>query len=1016
MNLSRFGVRRPVSTLMLFLGIFLLGVVSYFHLPLDIMPDITFPSISVITTYSGASPEDVEERVSKVIENAVSTVPNIEKLTSLSQESISVVTLKFSWGTDLDEAANDIRDKLDFAKKELPEQAENPTVFKFDISEMPILIVTARAGENYPELYRIIDKKVAEPLKRVPGVGTVWIQGGLKREIKVWVEREKLKAYHLSIEDISRAIQGENVTLPAGNLKIGLYDYLLRVPGEFQKVEEIKNIIIPIRGGKPVYLKDVARVEDSFKDETRRIHVEGEKGLLVIIQKQSGANTVEVSRRIHKKLKEIIPTLPPGVKISNMRDTAQFIVSSLRNLATTLLWGGVLVSLIVILFLGNVRGSFIILLTLPFSLIFAFIFLYLKGYTLNWISLSSLVIALGMVVDGAIVVLESIYRKREGGEGVKESAEKGAEEVGLAVMASYFTTIAIFAPLIFSRGIIGVMFKQMAWVIIVVLVGSLLVALSFSPMLASRILNVAPSRKKWVSRMEERYKRILAFSINHPRRTLLLIFLFLLISLSLFPFIKKEFFPRVDQGWVQALVKLPVGTRVEETEEVMRKIEEIAAAEVPERESMASRSGQSEEGFHTAMGWEEGSHIGMLFMDLVPKSERKRSSQEVANALREKFSSIPGIEEITFETADPLESLILGGEKPLTVKIFGHDIKETDKIAGEVKRIMEEVGGVTDVEISRKKGKPEIWIRVDREKAALLGTGTGGVAKEIRNQFYGEKTSKFRERGDEYNILIRLSGSQRKELEDLLQSPVKLLNGKVTPLKNIARIELHSGPLTIERENRERVVKIGGYLFQRKLSEVIKDLRPRLKNLTPPPGVTVEISGTIKEQEKAFRTLFFSLILGMILVYMVMASQFESFLHPLIIMFSIPFALIGVLWILFLTGQTFNVDSLIGTVILVGIVVNNGIILIDYTNRLIRDGVELREAVLSAGLRRVRPVLMTSLTTIFGLLPLALMRGEGSEEWNSLGIAAIGGLSLSTLVTLILIPTLYYLAGRKFRK
>ncbi|NOZ64438.1 MAG: efflux RND transporter permease subunit [Caldiserica bacterium] len=589
MNLPRFGVKRPVSTLMLFLGIFLLGVVSYFHLPLDMMPEITLPSISVITTYPGASPEDVEERVSKVIENAVSTVPNIEKVSSLSQESLSVVRLKFTWGTNLGDAANDIRDKLDFVKKELPEGAEEPVVFKFDISEMPILMVTAQAGENYSRLYKLVDKKVAEPLKRVPGVGTVWIQGGLKREIKVWVDRDKLSAYKLTIEDVADALQRENVTLPAGNLKSGLSDYLIRIPGEFKKVEEINNIIVSVKNGKPVYLKSIARVEDAYKEQTRRIHVEGKKGLVVIVQKQSGANTVAVSQKVRAKLKEISKDLPPDVKIGVMRDTAQFIISSLRNLATTLFWGSILVSIIVILFLGNVRGSFIILITLPFSLIFSFIFLYLNNYTLNWISLSSLVIALGMVVDGAIVVLESIYRKRESGGEIKEAAEAGAGEVGMAVMASYFTTIAIFIPLIFSKGIVGIMFRQMAWVIIVVLVGSLLVALTLSPMLASRILPRVPSRRPWVKRMESRYERILNISLSFPGRTLAIIFFFLLASFALFPFIKKEFFPRVDQGWVQAFVRLPVGTRVEETEKVMEKIEKIAAREVPEKEKTCSR-------------------------------------------------------------------------------------------------------------------------------------------------------------------------------------------------------------------------------------------------------------------------------------------------------------------------------------------------------------------------------------------------------------------------------------------
>ncbi len=1013
MNIFRFGVRRPISTMMLFLGIFLLGAISYFHLPLDIMPEITFPSISVLTAYPGASPQDVEERVTKPIENVLSIVPDVVKLTSLSRESLSVVTLKFSWGTDLDEAANDVRDKLDLVLRELPEDAEKPLVFKFDIAELPILIIGASARESYPRLRKIIEKRVVEPLQRIKGVGTLLVQGGLKREIQVYVDRDKLQSLGLGIEEVIGAIRRENINLPAGNIKVGLYDYLLRVEGEFKSLEDISRIGVALRRGRIVRLGEIARVEDSFKEATRRVHVEGERGLIVLVQKQSGANTVEVTRRIIKKLEGIIPSLPPDIKILTIRNTAEFILSSLKNLAGTLLWGGFLVSLLVVIFLGDFRASMIVILTLPFSLIFSFIFLYLRGYSLNWISLSSLVIALGMVVDGTIVVLESIYRYREQGKGREDSAEKGAEEVGRAVSASYFTTIAIFVPLIFARGIIGIMFHQMAWVIIVVLLGSLLVSLTLSPMLASRILIRIPRRKKWVVGMEERYKKVLSIVLNYPGKTLLLIFLFLIFSLLLYPFIKKEFFPYVDQGWVQCMVKLPVGTRVEETEKVLTRMEDIARKEVSEREGMASRAGYSEEGYHTALGWEEGPHIGMLFLDLVPKNKRKRSSREIAEALRKKFSSLPGIEELTFQTQDPLEELILGGEKPVTVKIFGDNLEITDQIAEKVKKIMEEIPGLTDVEISRKKGRPEIEILIDRDKSFMLGSGTGAVARELRDLFQGRKVTRFREEGEEYDIRIRLGEENRQIIQDIMNAPVKLVSGRIVPLKTLAKIRLEKGPLTIEREGKERLVKVGGYLKGRKLSEVIQDLREKLRDFLLPEGVRIQISGAIEEQEKAFRILLFSLILGMILVYMVMASQFESLLHPLIIMFSVPFALIGVLWILFLTHTTINVNSLLGTVILIGIVVNNGIILIDYTNQLRRRGEELREAVIKAGLRRVRPVVMTSLTTIFGLLPLALMRGEGSEEWNSLGIAAIGGLTLSTLVTLILIPTVYYLLERR---
>jgi len=1023
MKLPELGVNRPVTTLMVFLGILLLGFVTLTQLPIDLLPDIEIPSISVITIYQGASTEDVETRVTKVIEDYVSTVPNLKEITSVSREGMSAVTLRFEWRTNLDEAANDIRQGLDFAKRDLPDDIEDPMLVKFDMSMMPILILGITADQSYDQLHKIAEDDIADPLKRIPGVAMAVSMGGHKREIQINIDRQRLEAYHITIDQVAGILAAENMTLPAGNLKIGRTDYGLRVPGEFSSVSEIGNTIVGMAGGKPIHLKDVANVKDSFEEAERRISINGGKGLILMVQKQSGANTVEVVNNIKKALPDIQRNLPSDVKINIAMDSSDFIKRSISNLASTIGWAMLFLMLVVIFFLREWRGSIIIALTIPFSLLVAFIFLFVMGYTINMMSLSAIAIAIGMVVDNAIVVYENIYRHRsEQGESKHEAALWGASEVGLAITASTATTVAIFVPIIFVKGITGVMFQQLAIVVIIVLLASLFCALTFAPMLSARILRLPHEvRRKyaWISFLQTSagsivqglttvYLGVLRWSLRHRKVivfTGLSVFIITLVSAKFF--LPTEFMPEMDQGELMGTVELPVGTRVEVTSEVMSKLEAFVDKNVPESEILFARCGVSETGMESVMGQESGTNIIMIGGRLVQKSKRNRSVSDIGRAIADYAVTIPGVKKVDFTAQDPMQAMTSGGEKPISIQLFGNDLETTNRAAGEIKEIMESIPGIVDIDISREMGNPEYWVEVDREKASTLGLNMAQIANTLRTSFYGKVATQYREAGDEYDMFVRFRKSDRQTTADVENTVIITPAGQRIPLKSIARVVERQGPLTIERRDQDRVVYIGGGLYGRSLGEVVKDLRSRLEDLKLPTGASLEIGGSAEDQAESFRWLFIALIVGIILVYLVMAAQFESLIDPFIIMFSVPFAIVGVIWALFITGYTLSIISYIGMIMLVGIVVNNAIVLVDYTNILRARGVPVHDAIIMAGKRRLRPVLMTALTTIFALTPMALSKGEGSEMWSPLGVSVIGGLFVSTVITLIFVPTLY---------
>ncbi|MFY9402580.1 MAG: efflux RND transporter permease subunit [Candidatus Omnitrophota bacterium] len=1049
MNLPQFGVKKPVTNLMIFLAMVILAIYSLSRLGVDMMPEIEPPSISVVSSYPGASPADVEIKVTEELENQLGTTPGLEKITSTSSEGTSIIRLKFIWGTNLDEASNDIRDRIDRAKRflpDIPEEMDNPMIFKFNTANIPIIYIGVTADQSYPDLYDIVDKRVGDVLKQIPGVGTVQIQGGgLERQINIWVDRQQLEGYGFSILDIKNKLKYENITQPVGNLKTGLTDYLIRLPGEFANPEDINLLILGKRNNKLIYLKDVARIEDSFKEETGYVRINKKRGIMLMVQKQTGTNTVEVAGRVKEKLKEIETVLPADVKLNIIFDTSQNIIESLDSLKSSVWVGIVLVILVVWFFLRAFTPSLIIALTLPFSLLAAFIYLFLSKGTINVISLSSLAIATGMIVDNAIVVVDNVHRKIERGNRPSEAAIFGASELFLAIGASTLTTLVVFLPMLFIPGVIGIMFGVLAMVVSVTLIASLFTALTFTPMLCSKFLRIKERKPGYLSKLyqaseklfvswENLYGKTLGFCLNHKKLVLIGFIGAFIFSLMLLPLVGSEFIPEEDSGDIRLTVYLPIGTRVEETDKVAQRIEEILKADIPEAKFYYSRSGTMT-GVGRLMGGASGTHIISAGAKLIPKEERKRSSKEIGQIVRGKIKAIPGVLKTDITTGSPLGRMIAGtGGKRVQLDITGHSFEETDALAEKIRGVLEKIPGAVDVSVSREANRPELRIEVDREKASSLGLDMHTVSETLKAYIQGSTATKYREKGKTYDIYVRLEESSRSKLEDLdnlfILPPLPEENApfarveaatysakynlrKLVRLSNIAKIYETTGPETIERQNRERVVSVECNTYMRSPGKIVEDLKKELSKIVIPSDIIVSFGGEVEEQHKAFKDLTLLLILGIALVYMVMAGQFESLLDPFIVMFSIPFTFVGVILGFVLTRTYLSINTFLGIIMLMGIVVNNAIVLISYINILRARGFSMYDAVTSAGKDRLRPVLMTTITTLVGLLPLALSRGSGSETWQPLGITMISGLSVATFVTMFLVPTLYAVFHRK---
>lgn len=1036
MNFPEFGVKKPVTNLMIFSAIIIIAFYSLTKIGIDMMPEIEPPVITVIAGYPGASPEDVEIKVTEPLENQLATTPGLEKLTSRSLEGAALISLKFKWKTNLDEASNDIRNRIELAKRflpDIPDEMDNPFIYKFNTAMTPILFIGITAEQTYPELYDLIDKRVGDALRQLPGVGTVQLYGGLERQINIWINKERLEGYGFSVQDILNVLKQENITQPLGSIKSGLSDYMLRLPGEFASPEEINLIILGKRDGKYVYLKDIARVEDSFKEQTMYVRINRHPGLMMAIQKQTGTNTVEVATQIKKKLETLEKNLPADVKMNIIFDSSQDIINALDSLKSAVWLGIALVILVVWFFLRQFLPSLIIALTIPFSLLIAFIYLFLSGKTINTISLSSLAIACGMVVDNAIVVVDNVYRNLEKGRRAQEAAIFGTSEIYLAIAASTFTTVVVFLPMLFVSGVIGIMFGELAVIVIVTLLASLFTAGTFSPMLCFKWLKVNLNNtlggitwankfyqvsERWFKGWENFYSRALGWCLGHKKIVILGFSGAFIISLCLMRFVGNEFIPEEDTGDIRITVNLALGTRLEETDKIAKRIEDIFQKNVPEARLIFARPGTTPAVGRGMGAGTSGEHIVVAGAKLVAKQARKRSVFEVGQAVRKEITRIPGVLKTDVSTGNPIGRMITGmGGKSIQVEIIGHSFEETNALAGKIKEIMEKIPGAVDPGISREINRPELRIEVEREKAAVLGLSMSTIASTIKTFIEGSTATKYREKGETYDIYVRLEESSRSKIEDIENlSIASAVTGKQIKLSSFARIYEVVGPVEIERQNRERVVRAECNVYKRSAGKVREDIKKELQKITLPSDLLINFGGEAEEQTKAFKDLALLLILGIILVYMVMAAQFESLLDPFIIMFAVPFTFTGVILGFILTGATLSVITFLGMVMLMGIVVNNAIVLVSYINILRARGLSMFKAVTQGGKERLRPVLMTTITTLAGLLPLAISRGEGSEVWQPLGIAMIGGLSVSTLITMLFVPTLYAVFEARIKK
>lgn len=1022
MRIYETAVKKPISTLLIFIGIMVVGLFSYTRLAVDLYPDIEMNQITVITNYRGASASDVETNVTRPLENMLNTVDDLKKLSSKSKENISLVTLEFEYGTDINVATSDVRDKIDMVKGALPDGVDQPIIFKLSTDMIPVIILSATATESVNALYKILDEKVVSPLNRINGVGAVSISGAPKRQIQVYVSPDKLEAYNLTIEKIADVIAKENMNIPAGSFDIGTETYSLRVEGEFKDSDQLNNIVVGSDQGRNVYLKDVAKVIDATEEKAQESFTNGVQGASIVVQKQSGSNTVDIAQQIRKKIPELQASLPPDIQLSVVMDTSEFIEASITSLVDSVMYAGLFVIVVVIFFLGRWRATFIIILTVPMSLIGSFIYLMATGGTLNIISLSSLSIAIGMVVDDAIVVLENITKHIERGSTPKEAAIYATNEVAVAVVASTLTIVAVFFPLTLVTGLAGVMFKQLGWTVTIVVSLSTLVALTLTPMLCSQLLKNDPKQgkvfrilyapiEKFLDWLDKSYARLLNFAVRHRISSMLFCLFIFLGTLFLARDVKTEFLAAADNDQIAMTVELPAGARVELSRKVAFNITELIKQKYPELETITYTVGQADDDDAYQATQDNSDNLISFRMKATPANERDRSIFLISDELRHDLANIPELKR--FEVKPGGGGGMGTGASTVDVEIYGYDLDKTDKVANDLKRLIEaNVKGLRDIQISREDYKVEYQIDFDREKLALNGLNSATVANYVRNRINGAYTSKYREDGDEYDIVVRYDDAHRQSLEDIENILVYTPAGNPIRVRELGTIVERFNLPVIERQDRERVVTVKGEVYGAALSEVVDQLKTQIKKLDVPSGVSLSIAGSYEDQQESFNDMFLLLMLCIMLVYIVMAAQFESFSYPFIIMTSLPFGFSGVVLALLIAKQPLDLMGLIGAVMLVGIVVKNGIVLIDYVNLNRERGMSIITAVVNGGRSRLRPVLMTTATTVLGMIPLAIGTGQGSEMWRNMGIAIIGGLSFSTIITLIIVPVLYAVFGR----
>ncbi|HXG55231.1 MAG TPA: efflux RND transporter permease subunit [Vicinamibacterales bacterium] len=1016
MSIPRIAIHRPVTMFMLSAVVILLGWMAFLRLPVDLMPDVSFPSLTVRVSYAGVGPLEMEELVTRPLEQAMSAVAGLERLESTSSEGSSRVTLNFAWGTDLNEAADDVRNRLDRVRGRLPEEADPPVMFKFDANTFPIMSVGVEGEFDSVRLREIGEHDLSPRMERVPGVASVTVEGGLRRQVHVELSKEKITALNLPVDRITSLLRTENQNIPLGEIDEGDRTYLVRSQGQFENLAQIRDLIVMTREGVPVYLRDIAEVTDATEDFRSFTRINGKPGVRLRIAKQSGENTVQIADAVRAEVVKINQEVP-GIRLTALDDSSIFIKRSITAVQEHALIGGLLVMLIVFLFLRDVRATFIVFTSIPISVIGTFALLHFAGYTLNTMTFGGLALGIGMIVDASIVVIENTFRHMEHGKDRMQAAVDASEEVWSAILASTLTHIAVFIPLLFLTGVSSILFKQLSIVVMFSLTMSLFVAVTIVPVLCSRLLKLPPpvaerkglagrlytSSETFLNRMDNGYSRIIHTSLLH-RPTVLAIGAAAVVAAALIlPTIGFELMPQADEGEVSITAELPVGTRVERAQDVATRLESMMKELVPEAETVITQAGGG--------GFMGGSaNRTNVTLRLVPKDERERSSEVIARDLNRQLTGVlPGVIVTTRASGGnfAMSRIMGGGDSRISLEIRGDNLQQANELAVAAKTAMDKVPAVRNARVGRDAGRPELAVVVDRPKAALLGLSVTNVADSIRTSVGGTQAAFFRDAGNEYPIIVRLREEDRERVEDLNDVLVSAPGGQVVQAKNLLNIRTQSGPTEIQRKNQERVIRVSAEP-EATLSEAMTAVQTQLAGLAVPNDFNLGFGSEAEEQARAFNQLQMMLILAIVLVYAVMASQYESLRDPFIIMFSVPLAAIGVVLALKLTGTTFSLQAYIGVIMLAGIVVSNAILLVDYTNILRRrDNMPLREAVETAGRTRLRPILMTTLATILGLVPMALGIGEGAELQAPLARVVIGGLTASTLITLVFVPTVY---------
>jgi HAE1 family hydrophobic/amphiphilic exporter-1 len=1010
----------------------LLGVISLTRLPVDLMPEFEQPQLNVRTSYPGVGPLEIEELITRPMEQAVGAVPGITRVESSSSEGNSQIRLNFDWGSDLGEAADEVRTRVDRMRNRLPEDADPPTIFKFDSNQLPVIQLGIEGDYDPVTLREVAQNEIAPRFERVDGVAAVTVNGGVRREIHVDLSKEKTTALNLSVSTVVQSLRQENQNTPLGEIYQGDSTFLVRSQGQFQSIEDIRNLVVMTRQGVPVYLRDIADVQDTTEQRRSFMRINGRPGIQLQVQKQSGKNTVAVAALVRAEVDRVNQEVP-GIKMTITQDNSVFIRRAIDNVQEHAMVGGILVVLIIFAFLRDLRSTLIVCTSIPVSVIGTFALLYFGGFTLNTMTFGGLALGIGMIVDASIVVLENTHRHLHMGKDRMTAAIEGSEEVWSAILASTLTHIAVFVPLLFLSGTASIMFTQLSYVVVFSLAMSLFVAVTIVPVLCSRWLKTPDEEaratglmaafyrasERFLEAMDERYRRAIHVALNHRPTVIGGAAALVVVAVLLYPLVSVELVTQTDEGEVNINAELPVGTRIERTEEALLRLEDMVREKVPETErvTLITNGGSSGNSWQTGGG---STHRGQIRLLLVPRDQRSRTNEEIAIALRRELQgALPGVQVRANPSGGNNQIMRFlsgggtnnnsGGSSRLQVEIRGHDLDDARRVAQDVRAVMEDTPGVADVSVGREEGRPEIAVRVDRPKAAMLGMSVGSVASTIQTNVAGTAAAQFRERGNEYPVVVRLREADRQEISDVGDVLLSTPTGQVVPAKNVLAVNREAGPVQIDRKNMERVTRVNAET-EIPLSEAVEAVQERLGQIQRPPDFSVGFGSEVEEQARSFQQLRMVLILAVLLVYAVMASQYESLRDPFIIMFSVPVAAIGVVLSLLVTGSSFSMQAYIGIIMLAGIVVSNAILLVDYVNTLRRrDGLPIREAVELGGRTRLRPILMTSVATMLGLVPMAIGVGEGGELQAPLARVVIGGLLTSTVVTLVLVPAVYTL-------